>query len=144
MRLNSKARCAVHLAVAVAQREDGTAVSLGRVSEQTHISRRYLDKLAADLKRAQLLTGRSGRTGGYLLARPAEQISLQDVVTAVLGPINIVECVEKPETCERADDCACRTVYRYINKQVVSALQDTSLAELAAGTCDTVTGAMAC
>ena len=132
MRLNSRARCAVHLAVEIARNDGNGATSLGQVSIKTKISRRYLDKLAACLKHAKLLEGLAGRSGGYRLTRAADAITLTQIIEAANGEMNIVECVEHPDVCEKADNCPCRTIYRVINHRIVATLDGISLADLAA------------
>ena len=83
------------------------------------------------LKRRGLIRGVSGRSGGYLLARPADEINVGEIIEAAIGPINIVECVRHPEECLKADVCECRWLYGKINDGIQSVLQGLTLEELA-------------
>ncbi|MFH1809356.1 MAG: Rrf2 family transcriptional regulator [Pseudomonadota bacterium] len=130
MRLSTRARYALRMLLEIAKQAPDTTVSLGTVSRNTDISRRYLDQLAIALKSAGLVVATSGRGGGYRLARPAEEINLGEIVEASIGPINIVECVGNPETCERHDGCMPREVYRLINSRITGVFRQLSLAEL--------------
>jgi Rrf2 family protein len=105
-------------------------ISLAAVADSERLSHGYLEQLAHSLRTAQLLRGVCGKGGGYKLAREPEDISVRDVIEAVIGPINIVECVEKPRVCPRADTCECRGVYMLINRRITEALDGFTLADL--------------
>ena len=105
-------------------------VSLAAVADTEKLSRGYLEQLALSLRTAQLLRGVCGKGGGYKLAREPEEITVREVIEAVLGPINIVECVEKPKVCSRSDTCECRGVYVLINHRITEALEGFTLADL--------------
>lgn len=113
--------------------EEGKPVSLGRVSEHTHISRRYLDQLAPSLKKASLLKSSPGRSGGYALTRPAEEITIGQIIQAGIGRINIVDCVCEPNICLRSEWCECRLLYVLINRRVTEALDEICLSDIVDG-----------
>jgi Rrf2 family protein len=118
--------------VAVARESDGKRpISLRHVSKSTMISRRYLEQVATGLKHAELVRSISGRAGGYLLNRPADEISLLQIVEAAIGPINVVQCVLEPDECLKADLCECRYVYRLINDGIRDLLEGLSLEDVA-------------
>ena len=105
-------------------------VSLAAVADTEKLSRGYLEQLAHSLRAAQLLRGVCGKGGGYKLAREPEEITVREVIESVIGPINIVECVEKPKVCPRSDTCECRGVYVLINHRITEALEGFTLADL--------------
>jgi Rrf2 family protein len=117
--------------VEIAVRPGTDPVSLGLVAENTKLSKRYLDQLALALKTSSLMRSMRGRGGGYQLARPAEEISVGEIIEAAIGPINVVECVRCPEVCLKSDYCECRWVYERINSAIGKVLNSMSLAELA-------------
>jgi Rrf2 family iron-sulfur cluster assembly transcriptional regulator len=117
--------------VEIAVRPGTDPVSLGLVAENTKLSKRYLDQLALALKTSALMRSMRGRGGGYQLARPAEEISIGEIIEAAIGPINVVECVQCPELCLKSDYCECRCVYVRINNEIVNVLNNMSLGELA-------------
>ena len=132
MKLSTRARYALRAMVEITRRSDSTRpVSLEKVANATHISRRHPEQLAMALKGASLIRSVSGRRGGYFLSRPADEIRIAQVVEAAIGPINVVECVDLPETCPRSDACACRVIYLMINKRIKEVLDEFSLADLA-------------
>ena len=131
MKLSTRARYALRMMIEIAKRPGTDLVSLGRVAENTKMSKRYLDQLALALKVSSLMRSTRGRGGGYQLARPAEQISVCEIIEAAIGPINVVECVRCPEICLKSDYCEYRWVYERINNEIVNVLNNMSLAELA-------------
>jgi Rrf2 family protein len=133
MKLSTRARYALRMMVELAKMTDGNStVTLGQLARATSVSRRYLEQLAIALKSAGLITGISGKGGGYLLARSAEAIRVQEIVEAAIGPVNIVECVDNPEQCIRSDACECRWIYKRINTRINEVLSDFSLSDLVA------------
>jgi Rrf2 family protein len=131
MKLSTRARYALRLMMAVARITNGNGLaSLSRVSKETRISRRYLEQLVIGLKNGALVRGKSGKGGGYALARPAEEIKVRQIIEAAIGPINIVECVLEPEMCTQAEDCECRLLYQLVNERIRTVLDELVLADL--------------
>jgi Rrf2 family protein len=132
MRLSTRARYALRFMLNVHQlSERQEPVSIAKVAQRAGMSKRYLEKLVAALKRADLLRPVSGRTGGYILARPAQSIRLGEIIEASIGPINIVECVHQPDACWKSDLCECREIYTLINNRITEALNEYTLADMA-------------
>jgi Rrf2 family protein len=114
-------------------RHDGEnkPVSLASVSQRTGISHGYLEQVALALKSARLVKGVAGRHGGYKLAAPAAEISIRQIIEATIGPVCVVDCIDEPEACLRAEYCECRVVYTMINRRIGEVLDEFSLADLA-------------
>jgi Rrf2 family protein len=106
-------------------------VSLASVSQRTGISHGYLEQVALALKSARLVKGVAGRHGGYKLAVPAAEISIRHIIEATIGPVCVVDCIDEPEACLRAEYCECRVVYTMINRRIGEVLDEFSLADLA-------------
>lgn len=131
MRLSTRGRYALRMMADIARHGgDGLPVSLATVAARTDISRGYLEQLALALRAARLLKSVAGRRGGYLLARTPGEISLASVIEATIGPICVVDCVDSPEECPRAEDCECRLVYRLINSRITGVLDEYTLSDL--------------
>lgn len=100
------------------------------ISRETNISKSYLEQLAIPLKSVGLLLGRTGRAGGYTLARPASEIRVREIVEATIGPIDLVECVGNPDMCLRSPDCETRLIWALITIRTRAMLDEYSLADL--------------
>jgi Rrf2 family protein len=132
MKISTRGRYALRMMLDIACHGGlGTPVSLASVSERTGISHGYLEQVALALRSAQLVRGVAGRRGGYTLSSPPEQINICQILEATLGPICVVDCVDEPETCGRADCCECRLVYSLVNLRIREVLEDFTLADLA-------------
>lgn len=114
----------------VARRAGDDPVSLAVVSRHTNLSRAYLEQLALALRNARLVKGVCGKGGGYRLSRDPSDITVREILEAVMGPIAIVECVEDPASCMLAEFCECRPVYGLINQRITDALSSFTLADL--------------
>ncbi len=80
-------------------------VPLDVIAEQQDLPNDYVRSAMSDLRRAGIVSTRRGRVGGYRLARPAEKITLADIIRAVDGPLTIVQG-ERPENIEYAGAAA--------------------------------------
>ena len=91
-----------------------------------------VSKLLKQLAHAGLVTSRRGVNGGYCLARPAEAISVADIVTAMEGPIGMTECSAHAGACGHEPHCGVRVNWQRISQAIRSALQGVSLADMVA------------
>ncbi len=131
MKIGTRPRYALHLMMQLArQAESEQPVDITTIAQRTGLSRRYLEQLAIDLKKAALIKGARGRRGGYHVARPIDQIKVCDVVEATIGPISVVQCVTEPSVCSKSDTCENRLIWLLVNTQIRNALNEYSLADL--------------
>lgn len=130
MKIRTRARYSLRFMIALGKlSSNGEPVGLGNISKQSGISRRYLDHLVVPLKNASLIRGRSGRAGGYVLARTADEIKLAHIIEAAIGPIAITECAVEPELCMYSDFCSCRDLWTLINRRITGVLEEYTLAD---------------
>jgi Rrf2 family protein len=131
MKLSTRARYALRSMIEIARLSNGSKpTSLQRVAQNTQISRRYLEQVVIALKNARLLRGFRGKGGGYMLARPPEEIKVDQIIEAAIGPISIVDCVSHPGLCLQTEVCECRSLYALINTRITQVLNEFSLADL--------------
>ncbi|WP_420863415.1 Rrf2 family transcriptional regulator [Algirhabdus cladophorae] len=83
MKLSTKGRYAMVALADLAIQNEATLVSLGEISKRQDISLPYLEQLFVKLRRAELVKSVRGPGGGYQLARPASEIRVVDILTAV-------------------------------------------------------------
>lgn len=132
MKLTTRGRYALRAMIHIARNSDaGKPISLTEIAETTSVSRRYLEQLVIPLKNASLLRGVSGKEGGYLLAKSADRIRVGDIIEALIGPINIVDCVDDPDYCMKTEWCECRPLYVMLNQRIREAFNSFTLADLA-------------
>jgi Rrf2 family transcriptional regulator, iron-sulfur cluster assembly transcription factor len=110
--------------------EPNQPVRLKEVAARQGISKRYLETVAAPLKKARLLIAVSGRGGGYRLVRSPEEISVGQIIRAIMGEFNIVECVQTPDICPKSPVCPTRKVWVTLHDKILEVLGGFSLADL--------------
>ena len=107
MKLSTKGRYGLRALIDLAVHADEGAVSIQSIAERQKISESYLEQLARLLKKAGIIVSVRGAKGGYQLGRPAEEISVGDILRALEGNLNAVTCPanEGSGSCEEADFC---------------------------------------
>jgi Rrf2 family protein len=110
-------------------------LGLKQIAAVTGLPWRYLEQIARPLRAAALVKGRAGRTGGYVLAREPERITLRDVIDATSGPISLMACVDQPDSCEHSEACTSRHVWLAITADIRDVLARYTLCDLAKRPC---------
>ncbi|MGE5344775.1 MAG: RrF2 family transcriptional regulator [Acidithiobacillales bacterium] len=131
MKLGARPRCAIRMMWEISHLGgEERPVSLSAVSKRCHIPRNSLAPLALALRNRGLLEGVRGSRGGYRLGRPISQIGIGQILEASTGPLNIVDCVENPETCISSDCCECRRTYAFLNRRIKEVLDNVTLGQI--------------
>ena len=131
MNLSSRGRYATRAMIELTQRQKDRPIPLSTIASCQEISRKYLQQLMSLLRRAGLVRVVKGNKGGFLLAKPADQISICDILTAVEGELEIVECVGTNGYCDRMEKCEARNIWGEASRHMIEYLQSQSLAAVA-------------
>ena len=133
MRTTAKADYAVRAAVELAAVGAGDPVKAEQIAEAQSIPLNFLENILAELRRAGIVESRRGAAGGYLLARPAEEITLADVIRAVEGPLANVRGIS-PDLLEYEGSAErLRDVWVALRASVRAVLEQVTLADVAKG-----------
>lgn len=135
MKLSTKGRYGLRAVLDLAVHADEDTVALSQIAERQEISINYLEQLIAKLKKAGIVNSTRGAQGGYMLAAPAEDISVGDILRALEGDLNPVECsvVGNAESvCSSADSCVTKYVWKRISDSINDAVDGIKLSELVA------------
>lgn len=136
MRLNTRGRYGLQLMSQLAcHLDDADPVGLKAIARTTGLPWRYLEQIAGPLRRAALIKGRPGRAGGYKLARQPARITLREVMEVTAGPLRLMECVDKPETCGQSNKCASRAMWVNLTGELRGVLDRYTLDDLAQRPC---------
>lgn len=121
-------RAMVRLAIEDGQ---GKPFSAAGVAEAEGIPPFYLAKVLQDLGRAGLLKSARGRGGGFYLSRPADQITLFEVVSAVEDPRRLeTECILGIDDCNDAAPCPMHDTWKEFRDRALDALQTLTVADM--------------
>ena len=129
MRLTTKGRFAVTAMMDLALRGGSEPVTLAEISERQHISLSYLEQLFGKLRRQGLVKSVRGPGGGYRLARTTQDISVADIILAVVEPIDATQCGGK-ENCQDDRKCLTHDLWANLNAHIFNYLRAVTLAEL--------------
>ena len=133
MKLSTKGRYGLRavLDLAMHSSNDDT-VALSAIAERQKISISYLEQLIAKLKKAGIVNSIRGAQGGYVLAKAPEEISVGEVLRALEGNLNPVDCseLEGNNQCSGSDLCVTKYVWKRISDSINSAVDELMLSEL--------------
>ncbi|WP_277210802.1 RrF2 family transcriptional regulator [Isoptericola croceus] len=134
MRISAKADYAVRATVELAAAGDGSPVSAEALASAQQVPHRFLEAILRDLRRDGIVASRRGAGGGYILARPADGVTVADVVRAVDGPLVYVRD-QRPSDLDYSGTAASLLhVWVALRANVRAVLEQVTLADLAAGT----------
>jgi Rrf2 family transcriptional regulator, cysteine metabolism repressor len=138
MMFSTKAEYGVRVMVELARRVGDDPVPLAEIAAHDGLPLAYLEHLVARLRKAGLVDSRRGSRGGYMLARPASEITMAEVVEALEGSIAPIECISEAAdgsiVCARESSadhvCPTKLLWTRVRLSIVSTLRETTLAEL--------------
>ena len=130
MKLSTRGRYGIHAMYDLAVNADAGPQSIKAIAERESIPEAYLEQLIALLKREGLVTSIRGAQGGYMLARRPEEITVGDVLRALEGGLNLVECLEEEDACGKSCACPSRIVWLKIQDGLDKIVDGISLRDM--------------
>lgn len=129
--LSNKAKYGLKALIHLAAAED----SLAGYIAAANIPRKFLDAILVELRNAGILNSRKGKGGGYQLARPAEKITVGQVIRILDGPLAPIACASRTayQRCADCPDeaaCAIRDIMLDVRDSIALILDRTSIASL--------------
>lgn len=104
--ISTKGRYALRVMIDIAEHDDGSYIPLKDISARQDISKKYLEIIARDMVTSGLLTGVSGKGGGYRLCRDPKDYTVGEILEAMEGPLSSVICLaDKNYECPRRSTC---------------------------------------
>jgi Rrf2 family protein len=141
--LSQKTRYALRALVELA-RAGGAQLTAAELANRADAPRKFLEAILLELSRNRLVASRRGKFGGYVLSRPAGEISFAEVIRVVEGPLALAPCVSPRMGLRKCDDCpdlaacALRDALARARDATAKVLEAYSLADAAASGGDSV------
>ncbi len=132
MRVSAKVDYALRALAELAAAPPGH-VTAERLAMAQEIPLKFLENILLELRRAEIVTSQRGAVGGYRLAKPAAEISLADAIRAVEGPIATVRGARPEDVEYQGVAVGLRDVWIELRASIRGVLEETSLADLVAG-----------
>ena len=131
MKVSTKGRYGLRAMMDLAAHQsDGKPVFLSEIAKRQGISEKYLEHIFSTLKTNGLIVAMRGRKGGFLLNKPASEITASTIVNILEGPCELVDCVSKPTTCDRSESCASRDIWSLLGSKIDEVLSGFTLEQL--------------
>ncbi len=129
MKLSTKGRYGLRAIIDLAANSETEAVSISSIATRQALSEGYLEQLVSKLKKAGLVKSIRGAQGGYILAKPACEISVGDILRALEGELNPVQCsgLETESGCSESDCCVTKNVWQRISDSINEVVDDIML-----------------
>ena len=134
MRVSAKTDYALRAAVELARYHSDEPVKGERIASAQSIPLRFLENILGELRKAGIVDSRRGVDGGYMLARPASEIALADVIRAVDGPLANIGGTRPDALSYEGAAEPLRDVWVAVRAALRSVLEETTVADVAAGT----------
>ncbi|WP_276373800.1 Rrf2 family transcriptional regulator [Chryseolinea sp. H1M3-3] len=132
--LSKKCKYAIHSLIHIAKNPTEKHL-IKDVSEICHIPKKFLEAILLDLKRAGILSSKSGKGGGYTLRLPPDQVNLAQVIRLFDGAIAAVPCAslnyyESCDECEDEETCSVKFAFIQVRNATVEMLKNETLETL--------------
>lgn len=134
MQLNQATDYAFRAMLYLSSLASGTVVNTQALAEKEAIPQRFLLKIMRYLHKAGLIRSHRGAEGGFVLARPAGEISLLDIIEAMEGPVAIHRCLADRQACNKhcTSECPVHATLAKLQDQLRTGLKNATLARLQA------------
>lgn len=104
--ISTRGRYALRVMLDLAENENGSYIPLKDIAARQELSKKYLEIIVRDLVKAGLITGASGKGGGYKLCRAPEEYPLGEIIEVMEGTLASVHCLtEEKHVCSRKSFC---------------------------------------
>ena len=131
MRLSTKGQYAVRAMVSLVCHSNGRPTTLKDISDSEGISLPYLEQLFVKLRKGNIVKSVRGPGGGYVLARPASEIKVGEVITVVEESLNPVACLDQdPALCTRTNKCVTQRVWKGLGEKMKEFLDSITIEDL--------------
>ena len=128
MFITTKGRNALKIMVDLARHEGEGFISLSDIAERQRESLKYLEASAAQLSAVGFVVSARGKSGGYKLARKAEEYTVAEILLSGEGSLAPVQCIESG--CENADTCQTLPLFKELDEVIMNFLTSKTLKDL--------------
>jgi len=134
LELNTKGRYAVMAMADLAKYGEGAAVPLSAIAARQNLSLAYLEQIFLRLRRAGLVESERGRTGGYMLGRPAYMIRIAEIMQAVHEETRMTRCLDSDMGCLGEEErCLTHGLWHALGGHIAAFLSSVTLQEVLDG-----------
>jgi Rrf2 family protein len=131
--LSKRTQYSLRALYALARHSGSGPVLITTLAQDETIPKKFLEQILVSLKGAGFVTSKKGKGGGYILALPAEKITIGSVIRAIEGPLAPLPCASetrfrKCDECPDIRTCGTRIVMRRVRDAMAAILDETTVA----------------
>ena len=130
MKLSTRGRYGIHAMYDLAKHYGDGPQSIKLIAERQGIPEAYLEQLIAILRKEQLVISNRGAQGGYRLSREPKDMTVGDVLRALEGGLNLVDCLLEEDSCGKTCACPSRVVWMKIRDGLNSIVDGITLQDM--------------
>lgn len=130
MKFSTRTRYGLRFLIRLANAPRNKLVQLGELARDEGISPGYMEQIVRILRPSGVLRSMRGATGGYALAKSAEEINLEELFVRLEGGISPVRCIAPGGKCERMDKCSTRLFWAAMDEHMRAFLRSVTLQDL--------------
>ena len=132
--LTKKTKYGLKALAYIAKKKCDEPVSISEIASSENISKKYLESILLELRKAGILSSRKGKSGGYYLLKSPGDIPMSEVIRSLEGPIAMLPCVslnfyEKCDDCPDEKKCAAHGLMIKVRDSTLKVLENSSLAD---------------
>jgi Rrf2 family protein len=133
--ISNKCKYAIKALTYIARNSDSTkSVMTADIAREQNIPRKFLEIILRDLRNNRILESRRGKDGGFRLLRPAEEISLTEIMRIIDGPIAMLPCVSLNyyRSCDECEEevCEIKGVFEQVRDRTLEVLNGKTIKSL--------------
>jgi Rrf2 family cysteine metabolism transcriptional repressor len=132
MKLSTRGEYASQAILDIALHQQDGPVKIREIAKRQGIPLKYLENILLTLQRSGVARSKRGAHGGYYLARPADAITVGEVIRAMDGPLAPIDCVSVSayQQCPRESICGLKWVWREVRDAIADILDHTTFADV--------------
>ncbi len=130
MKISTKGRYGLRIMTDIATYSKTECVPLKDIAEREHLSEKYLEQIINLLVKGSLVASVRGAKGGYHLTKPADEITVEDILKATEGSLAPVACAADSDCCEGYCDCVTSFIWTEIYDAVIGVVSKITLSDL--------------
>jgi Rrf2 family protein len=134
--LTQKAKYALRALTVLAEADPRVPMPIHEIADRAHAPQKFLESILLELRRHGVLASTRGKSGGYVMSRPADDVRVGDVIRMVDGPLAPIPCASMTAyrpcaDCPDPATCSIRIVMRRVRDATAAILDNTMIADLA-------------
>lgn len=127
MKITTAVDYGIRALVYLARQRPEKVCLVSEISRSQDIPEKYLAKIMQSLARGGLVKSLRGVKGGFMLARPAGELTLKDAVECLQGPLSLNRCLNEPGVCDLSGTCVVRPVWLNAQEKMLEVLESADL-----------------